>query len=538
MYFSSKTEIAASSVYSAVDDMRECAALEACDIFACLGARLSNLDEIVRFPGDTLMAVAANRNSRRSKSVAAIMLAVFAVASSAQAQKSTDWPTFGWDAQRTGYNPFETVLTTSNVPSLRMHWVTDLGGPILTQPTVAAGVNIKGVSTDVVYAATLEGSIFALNARTGAIIWRRDFVPVQTNCDDFAASGDKVGFIDTPTIDRAHNRIFIVSGRGALHSFDLSNGADTMTPVQIPDAPNFLRTFVYGSPTLVGTSLYIATASACDFRPYRGQVVRVSTTDGAILQRWFPTAANVDGGGIWGPGGVSALADGTYVFALTGNGFSNPENAGYAEHVVKLTSTLAVAQSHLPTTFPLPDRDFGATAMLFQPVGCPPMLAAYQKTGYLYIYNRAAISSGPMQTLILSQPTGETFGLPAYDHNRLYIAAPQDSPTNFNKHGLLALSVSNTCSLSLAWQQPVGSAAASGNPAISPVVANGVVYYADGVASQVYAMDARSGQILWSTDNLPTSDRVTGSILTSPTVVNGQLYVAGYGDHKLRAFGL
>jgi outer membrane protein assembly factor BamB len=480
-----------------------------------------------------------NCSPRRSKIVAAIMLAVLATASSAQAQTATDWPTFGWDAQRTGYNPFETVLTTSNVASLRTHWATNLGGPILTQPTVAAGVNIGGVSTEVVYAATLAGSIFALNAHTGAIIWRRDFVPVQTSCGDFAASGDKVGFIDTPTIDRAHNRLFIVSGRGSLHSFDLSNGADTMTPVQIPDAANFLKTFVYGSPTLVGTSLYIATASACDSgRPYRGQVVHVSTTDGAILQRWFPTDVTVDGGGIWGPGGVSALADGTYVFALTGNGFSNPENGGFAEHVVKLTPSLAVAQSDSPTTFQAQDRDFGATAMLFQPIGCPPMLAAYQKTGYLYIYNRAAISSGPMQTLILSQPSGDTIGLPAYDHNQLYIVAPQDSPTNFNKHGLLALAISGACSVSLAWQQPVGSTASFNNPAISPIVANGVVYYADGIASQVYAMDAKSGQIQWSTDNLPSTDRVTGSILVSPTVVNGQLFVAGYGDHTLHAFGL
>jgi hypothetical protein len=387
-----------------------------------------------------------------------------------------DWPTFGWDAQRTGYNPFEKVLSTSNVPALRAHWATDLGGPILTQPTVAAGVNVGGVSTDVVYAATLQGSIFGLNAHTGAIIWRRDFVPVQTSCDDFSASGGKVGFIDTPTIDRAHNRLFIVSGRGSLHSFDLSNGADTMTPVQIPDAANFLNTFVYGSPTLVGTSLYIATASACNTRPYRGQVVQVSATDGSILQRWFPTAANVDGGGIWGAGGVSALADGTYVFVLTGNGFSTPENAGYAEHVVKLTTNLAVAQSDSPATLQAQDRDFGATATLFQPIGCPPMLAAYQKTGYLYIYNRAAISSGPMQTLILSQPSGDTIGLPAYDHNQLYIVGPQDSPTNFNHRGLLALSVSSTCSLSIKWQQPVGSTASFYNPAISPVVANGVVY--------------------------------------------------------------
>jgi hypothetical protein len=56
---------------------------------------------------------------------------------------ATDWPTFGMNAQRTGNNPVETVLSTSNVAGLRTHWATDLGGPILTQPTLAAGVNIN-----------------------------------------------------------------------------------------------------------------------------------------------------------------------------------------------------------------------------------------------------------------------------------------------------------------------------------------------------------------------------------------------------------
>jgi outer membrane protein assembly factor BamB len=64
-----------------------------------------------------------------------------------------------------------------------------------------------------------------------------------------------------------------------------------------------------------------------------------------------------------------------------------------------------------------------------------------------------------------------------------------------------------------------------------------VVYYVSGVASEVVAVDARSGQLLWSTNQLPDADRVTGGIFASPTVVNGQLFVAGF-DHKIHAYGL
>ncbi|HEV3425430.1 MAG TPA: PQQ-binding-like beta-propeller repeat protein [Paraburkholderia sp.] len=462
---------------------------------------------------------------------------------------ATDWPTFGMNAQRTGNNPVETVLATSNVASLRTHWTTDLGGPMLTQPTLAAGVSINGVLTDVVYAATLQGDMFALNASTGTIIWKQHVVPVHTTCTDFAASGGNIGFIGTPTIDRTRNQLYIVSGDGFLHAYNLATGADLPElHVLIPDAANVApKTYVYGSPTLsvstqFGTSLYLTTASTCDTTPYHGQVVRVSIPGGAILQRWYPTGASgPNGGGIWGPGGVSVVRGGSAVYALTGNGFSNPQNAAFAEHVVALTSSLAVTASNSPMTPTTQDADFGATAPLFEPRGCPTMLAAFQKTGNLFIYDQATIQSGPTQTLNISQPrdSGTNIGLPAYDPvlKQLYMAAPSHSPTGFDNHGLLALGISGTCSVSLAWQQPVGKDTVSDNPAISPIVANGVVYYADGIANQVFAVDAKSGQILWSTDSLPVGERPTGPILTSPTVVNGQLFVAGM-DHKLRAFGL
>jgi glucose dehydrogenase len=84
---------------------------------------------------------------------------------------ATDWPTFGMDRQRSGYNAVERVLNTGNVSQLHAHWTADIGGPITTQPTLITGVSINGKPTDVVYAATWSGRIVALNAATGEIIW-------------------------------------------------------------------------------------------------------------------------------------------------------------------------------------------------------------------------------------------------------------------------------------------------------------------------------------------------------------------------------
>jgi len=456
---------------------------------------------------------------------------------------ATDWPTFGMNKQRIGYNGVENVLTAGNVSQLHAHWATDIGGPITTQPTLMTGVLINGRPTDVVYAATWSGRIVALNAATGALLWSVQAPTVQTNCGNFNASGGLVGTIGTPTLDRSTNRMYLVTGYGFLHALDLSTGDDVMPWVPVIDTPNAPpHTIVFGSPTLNGPDIYITTASPCDVRPYHGQVVRVSTSTGAVLQRWYTTGASgPDGGGIWGPGGVSISPNGQWLYVATGNAFPNAQNVAYAEYVVRLTTRLTLDAANTPPPPTTVDVDFGATPLLFQTAACPPMLAAMQKTGMLYIYDRNTLADGPIHSFQIGRSTeaGNFIGMPAFDPvlNRLYLHNPVDSSSGIVRHGLVALSVQSDCSVAIVWNLPVGVNSAGQNPSIPPVAANGVVYYADGIGSEVFAVDAHSGAQLWSTANLPVSDRVTGGIFTSPTVVNGQLFVAGF-DHKIHAYGL
>jgi outer membrane protein assembly factor BamB len=461
------------------------------------------------------------------------------------APSAADWTTFGFDLQRTGYNPSETQLSASNVSSLKLHWSIDLGGAMVTQPTFLSGVTVGGASTDLVYVATLPGLVTALNAAIGKVVWQSQVPAVQPIGGDFGAG--VVGVIGTPTIDRANNQMFVVSGTGQLHALDLATGAEQSGwPLPLLDAANGPpRMFVYGSPTLVGTSLYIATASNGDRRPYHGQVIEVSTTYRTVLNRWYPTGATgPDGGGIWGEGGVAATifnpaAPTDYnLFAATGNAFATPQNAALAEHVVKLDPSLQVLASNT-TPAPSGDADFGATPVLFQPPQCSTgRLVVMKKSGELFFYDTNAIDAGPLQTLQISVPSteGDFIGLPAFDPvlNQVYLGNPTDSTSGPYKHGLIALSLSSDCSsLSLAWQTQVGKNESSfANPAIPPTVANGVVYYADGVASEVFAFDARTGRQLW------TFATTAGSgIFASPSVANGQLFVAAW-DHNLYAFGL
>src|SRR5690349_16962587 len=68
-----------------------------------------------------------------------------------------DWLTYGWDLERIGWNPTETILTPSTVPNLKLKWSFDLGAVTIMQPVLASGVVVNGNPIDVVYIGSEHG---------------------------------------------------------------------------------------------------------------------------------------------------------------------------------------------------------------------------------------------------------------------------------------------------------------------------------------------------------------------------------------------
>jgi outer membrane protein assembly factor BamB len=77
------------------------------------------------------------------------------------ARAQTDWPTFGFDGQRTGYNSQETILSLQTVPSLQFQWGANLGAPMTAQPIEANGL---------LYAGTWAGMIYAIDPASGSTV--------------------------------------------------------------------------------------------------------------------------------------------------------------------------------------------------------------------------------------------------------------------------------------------------------------------------------------------------------------------------------
>jgi outer membrane protein assembly factor BamB len=113
----------------------------------------------------------------------------------------TNWPNFGFDPQRSHYNPYENILTTSNVNSQSLHlkWSYSTLNKVATSPAVADGY---------IYISSVDHKLYALNAKTGRRQWY------------FDAKNPSYG---SPTV--ANGVVYILTYNYTLHAFNAATGA-------------------------------------------------------------------------------------------------------------------------------------------------------------------------------------------------------------------------------------------------------------------------------------------------------------------------
>lgn len=307
--------------------------------------------------------------------------------------------TAGYSNLRDNWDPNEPALSSTAVKSSKFGQLfsTALAGSIYAQPLVVNGTVI--VTTE-------KALAYGINATTGAIEWKRSFgTPFEANtigCSDLTPD---LGSTATPVVDPATGIVYLTTrlekGSGGLanaHWYVQAIKATTGTevsgfPVRITGTPSntpgvpFNEAYSQNRPglLLLGGTVYVAFASDCDFTPYRGVVVGVSTTTKKITTMWsdesgIGTDQNSQAG-IWQSGG-GLVSDGpNRIILTTGNGVSpHPAASGtppatLSESVILLNvnanGSLTPAQFFAPSdaaTLDANDEDFGSGG----PIALPP----------------------------------------------------------------------------------------------------------------------------------------------------------------------
>ncbi len=414
---------------------------------------------------------------------------------------SPSWLTMGYDEQRTGYNPNEHTLGVSNVGGIHALWTTSIGGQI-GEPVYVPGVIVKGVKTNVLYATSGGGPAVAINASTGAILWKHPMSTVSYQC-----GGHTYGFGSngTPVVDRSTNRVYASDGAANVHALNMSTGAEIAGwPQNIASPAN--HNFIYSALTYnhANRTLYAETSSTCEISPWYGRITAIDTTTATITSTFY-VAQGKSGGGIWGFGGASVDPATNDVYIATGNGDTHnggSQTAGYSEQVVSLSADLSTVLGHFYAKLPPGhDADFGATPLLFQPPGCPLLAAAVNKTGLFVLYKASDISAGPVQTIDMSiiSDNGDFIGNPSYDPVTKYVYIGLPATFGIYKPGMGAFGVASNCTLNPTpvWNAVFGADGAkltSDDTFRSPIsVANGVAYVSDYDTGVAYAFNASTG---------------------------------------------
>lgn len=444
--------------------------------------------------------------------------------------------TYGYGNTHTGYNAGEHVLGPVKARGLHKLWAFDIGGATIGEPVLAAGVRVGTAIRNLVFVGSENGTLFAVDAVSGRLVWKRTLGSQETGCSDMP--GGLYGVSSTPAIDRATGALFVAGGDGKLFGLSLSTGktlAGWPQVVTVHPAQEYVYSAITrGGPT--GDRLYVETASYCDATPYHGRVEEFSVAKHRRVATWYVVGdGSVSGGGIWGQAGVSLDAKGN-VYTATGNAMTSPETYGYGEAIVRLGPNLGVQSSDQPNLTG-GDVDYGASPMLFRPKGCPLLLTVENKSGVLFVFHADSIHAGPIQALQVGNVGDWQFNaIPAWDpvSHMVYVADSSSSTDpNTNVHyseGLIAFHVAN-CMLKPrpAWLAPTDPGGwVSMGP---PTVADGVVYYGDGFGDTLFAYDAATGAHLWN-----SGSTIAGGIWSAPLVANGRLYTGSWDGH-LYAFG-
>jgi outer membrane protein assembly factor BamB len=463
----------------------------------------------------------------RASIVAAV--GVLAVAAPAAAAEEADWLAYGHDAQLTN-RVASSKLTVAAASRFRLEWARHLDGAVVASP-LATRVTVRGRSTQVVFVTTEAGSVYAISAATAEVVWHRAFGAVVTQqCGEY-------GFSSTGAIDAARGVLYVIGAQGDLHALDLETGEEEAGwPVHLIERNGY--EYVWGGLRLVGRRLYVPVASYCDETDPQGvaadgRLMVVDSATGATAGAFDSVPGFGNLGGIWGWGGVSAEEDGTVVYTAVGNSrvFSTDcacfvDDAGYGNSIVALSPDLAtVVASDQPTQVPnTGDNDFGAAPMLFQPRGCPPLAAANNKVGALFIWDRTRLAHGPYARFELSDARAAFVGAPSYDPVRQTFFDSEAIVGEGPAYGVVAFQAGPECSLHPIWK----SAAGAGNQP-PPLVVGDVVFVPLGRLGGFAALSAVNGRRLWSF--------ATRSQAISPMISVGGSVLAGDRFGNFFAFG-
>lgn len=452
-------------------------------------------------------------------------------------------------------------LAAADVPRLKVKWAFQYPGSKNGQATVIG---------DRLFATSMSGAVYALNAKTGCVYWRHD-------AD--AATRSSVSVMKMPAGSKAKFALFYTDWTKSAVALDADTGAplwktqiETETGVQMTGAPTLWNGILL-APISTGNEAF-ATNDNYECCRFIGSLVALDAVTGKVLWKRYttdqknePYRLNAKGQQMWGPAGGSIWSAPTIdpkrglVYVSTSNSHTDKFNEGANSVLaIDLKTGKVVWRNQVwpddnyiigcPRAANCPEKvgpDFalGASPVLYTLKNGRQLILAGQKSGILWALDPADGGKIVWKTRLSpgSALGGIEFG-PAADESRVYVAISDVIVRGgAAKPGLYALDPETG---NVLWSAPSPRHDCPWknnycNPAMSQAVSvmPGVVF-AGAMDGHFRAYEAATGKVIWDYDTTAAQTSVLGETVhggvmdgAGPTIAGGMVYVhSGYAGRQ------
>ncbi|HEY1456314.1 MAG TPA: PQQ-binding-like beta-propeller repeat protein [Candidatus Dormibacteraeota bacterium] len=440
------------------------------------------------------------------------------------------WTVYHRDDAHTGFDSTQPQASTAAAG-----WTTvALDGQVYAEPLVSNGI---------VYAATLSGTVYAINQADGTVAWSKNVGTPSAQPSNTCGNVSPLGILGTPVIDTAAGRIYVsenLDADKAWHVFaiDLTTHAvvmNTTIPSNTGSGIDWTIQQQRGALALANGYVYVPLGGrAGDCGSYHGWVIGVPTSGAtSVVHYETPSTAS----GVWAAGGVLIDdATGNVLFA-TGNAIPC-SGAVNSDSIIRTAPGLGAATSFFqPNDWSNhwcgTDTDLGSAT----PVLISSNLAFTSgKYGQGFLLDPTNLGGKDGQVFPAQSPyvgadvcrgthSDATFGSFAYAAPYVYITC--------QSQGIVGLDVDTTARTFT----PCGSTCASPSWFTSvptdlgpPIVAGGAVWAVSQGGGGLYGFDAATGAQIYN------SAGFSANRFSTPSEAGGQIFV-GAGN-AIKSFNM
>lgn len=472
--------------------------------------------------------------------IVAILCGLLTTAVPASATTYVNWPTYLNGPNHNSYLAGATTITASNASTLTSAWNFMPGAP----PVAALGYQLNAspsVYNGVVYIGANSGIFYALDEATGAVLWQTNlgYVSSKGHC---GTRGITATATVAPDPKSGTLTVYVSGGNGYLYALDAATGAviwKSLIAAQVGTTPNY---YDWSTPTVVNSHVYVGIAGQCTDH-VQGGLLAFNQSTGKRVASYYTVPSGMVGGSIWSSPAVAPDGD---IYAGTGNVIApTPPNEGTSESIVELAgktlTQIGVWQLPLADQ-PSTDDDFGASVSLFSAMlpgttTKTPLLGVCNKNGVYYTLRQGDLAAGPVwQRRIAAVNTGNNGMSPACTSstvvlgNHLYVAGTATTIGGVAYGG--SVTELNAATGKVLWatglpQQVLATPALDG----AGVLSVATIGSGTGVTNADYLLDASTGAILTTLDNGDSAQ------FAQPVFADGYMFAATQ-TAGLTAFGL